>query len=71
MDNLGGASRFVPLGLVAFQLRDRTSFAIYDSGIGQTILRIGQVRANRSLAPIDQGLESAPDSGDGPEPPRP
>ena len=52
-DNLSGATQFVPLGLVSFQLRDRASFATHDAGIGEAILRIGQVRANRALGPAE------------------
>jgi parvulin-like peptidyl-prolyl isomerase len=71
-DNLSGAARFVPLGLVAFQLRDRASFDIYEAGVGQAILRIGQVRASRALSPSENPREEPPDtSGSGPEPPRP
>ncbi len=52
-DNLAGATQFVPLGIVSFQLRDRASFALVDAGIGQAILRISQVRAGRAPSPAE------------------
>ena len=52
-DNLNGATQFVPLGLVSFQLRDEASYALLDPGIGDAIVRIAQVRANRALAPSE------------------
>lgn len=55
-DNLAGARQFVPLGPVRFQLRERASFGIIDRGAGEAIVRIGQLRAQRSLS----GLESTP-----------
>jgi hypothetical protein len=56
--NLSGATQFVPLGLVGFQLRQRASPATYDAGIGQAILRIGQLRANRSPSLSEQASDS-------------
>jgi parvulin-like peptidyl-prolyl isomerase len=55
-ENLAGARPFVPLGPVRFQLRDRASFGIFDRGAGEAIVRIGQLRAQRSLS----GLEATP-----------
>ncbi|MDA0329158.1 MAG: peptidylprolyl isomerase [Gemmatimonadetes bacterium] len=63
--NLTGATQVVPLGLVSFQLRAKTSSAVMDRGVGQVILRVGQARATRNLSPIEQALDSAlavPDS---------
>ncbi len=70
LDNLTGATEFVPLGLVSFQLRDDASYAIYDAGIGEAIVRIGQLRASRAFAPTE--VPSVPDTlGPRPELPRP
>jgi hypothetical protein len=53
-DNLSGASRIIPLGLVGFQLREGVSVSIFPSGVGQALLSIGQIRAGRSPSPIQQ-----------------
>ena len=62
---LNGASDVVPLGPIAFQLRERVPTAIYDAGVGQAILGIARVRAGRGLSPLETALDSAalaPDS---------
>lgn len=56
-DNLAGASRFVPLGPVRFQLRERASPTIYDAGVGEAILRVVQLRAARSPSALEDTLE--------------
>jgi hypothetical protein len=53
-DNLSGATRIIPLGLVGFQLREGRSISIYPAGVGQALLSIGQIRAGRSPSPIEQ-----------------
>lgn len=59
VDNLTGATQVVPLGLVSFQLREGASRAVLEEGIGRVILDVAQIRATRSLSPIEQTLDSA------------
>jgi hypothetical protein len=64
-DNLSGATRIVPLGLVGFQLRQGVSNAINATGVGQALLGISQIRAGRSPSPLEQipdTTAAAPDS---------
>ena len=64
-DNLSGATRVVPLGLVGFQLREGVPVSVYPAGIGQALLSVGQIRAGRSPSPIEQvpdSIAAAPDS---------
>ena len=56
--NLSGATQFVPLGLISFQLRDRTSFGLYEAGMGQAIIRIAQIRAARGPSPLENAFDS-------------
>ncbi len=56
---VSGAKDVVPLGPIVFQLRERSNVAIYDSGVGDAILRIAQVRAGRSASPEEAGDSSA------------
>lgn len=58
-DNISGATRIVPLGLVGFQLREGVPTAINGAGVGSAILRIAQVRAARSPSPIEQSVDTA------------
>jgi hypothetical protein len=53
-DNLSGATRLVPLGLVGFQLREGVTTSIDAAGVGSALLSIGQIRAGRSPSPIEQ-----------------
>jgi hypothetical protein len=53
-DNISGATRIVPLGLVGFQLREGVPTSINSSAVGQALLSISQVRAGRSPSPIEQ-----------------
>jgi len=61
---VSGAKDVVPLGPIVFQLRERSNVAIYDSGVGDAILRIAQVRAGRSASPAEAGdtAGAAPDT---------
>jgi hypothetical protein len=66
-DNLAGATRIVPLGLVGFQLREGVPVAISSAGVGRSLLRIGEVRAARRPSPLEQsrdtlGAGAAPDT---------
>lgn len=58
-DNLSGATRIVPLGLVSFQLREGRSAAILEEGMGQVIVDVAQIRAARALSPAEQGMPSS------------
>ena len=63
--NLSGATPVVPLGLVAFQLREGVPTVLYDRGVGQALLEIGTVRARRGLSPREESgtpPPAAPDS---------
>jgi hypothetical protein len=62
--NLNGATQFVPLGLVSFQLRDRMGFAVYDRGMGQAIIRIGQLRAARSPSLLEDAFDTTSAAAD-------
>lgn len=53
-DNLSGATRVVPLGLVGFQLREGVPTSVNGAAVGRALLAIGQVRAGRSPSPIEQ-----------------
>jgi len=59
MGNLTGATQVVPLGLVGFQLREGRSSAVLSEGVGQVIVEIAQIRAARSLSPVEQTLGGA------------
>ncbi len=58
-DNLSGATRIVPLGLVSFQLREGRSAAILEEGMGEVIVDVAQIRAARALSPAEQGMPSS------------
>jgi parvulin-like peptidyl-prolyl isomerase len=56
---LTGAIDVIPLGQIAFQLRQREAVSVDEAAIGQTILRIGEIRAGRSPAPFEQSPDSS------------
>lgn len=56
---VAGGKDVIPLGPIAFQLRQGEATAISEEGIGEAILRIGQIRASRSPAPLEQARDSA------------
>lgn len=58
-DNLSGATTVVPLGIVSFQLRDGRSTQVREEGIGEAIVQVAQIRAARSLSPVEQTIDSA------------
>ena len=64
VDNLSGATQVVPLGLVGFQLRDGRSTGTFDTGLGQVVLDVAQIRAARQLSPVEDALATptVPDS---------
>lgn len=61
-DILSGAANVVPLGQLTFQLRQNKTSAVYETGMGQAVLRVARMRAARSPAPADGTI---PDSADG------
>jgi len=61
-DNLSGATRVIPLGLVGFQLREGVPISILQAGIGQSLLAVGQIRAGRSPSPIEEDTAAAPET---------
>ena len=64
LDNLSGATQIVPLGIVSFQLRAGRATAVLEEGIGTVILDVAQIRAARSLSPVEQTTDSAIASAD-------
>ncbi|NJD17809.1 MAG: hypothetical protein FIA95_00775 [Gemmatimonadetes bacterium] len=52
-DVLMGARDVVPLGQLSFQLRDNQRASVFDAGLGQVVLKVGQVRAGRGLSARD------------------
>lgn len=58
-DNIAGATRIVPLGLVGFQLRDGVPVAISGEGVGRVMLRLAEIRASRSLSPLEESVDTA------------
>ena len=56
--NLTGATQVVPLGILGFQLRERASSMVLDAGVGRVIVAVAQMRATRSLSPLEQAIDS-------------
>ncbi len=52
-DVLAGAKDVLPLGLLSFQLREDEPTSLFDSGLGEVVLRVGQIRASRGLSAAD------------------
>ena len=63
-DNLSGATRVVPLGLIGYQLREGVPIAIFESGIGQVLIDVAQVRATRPPSALEESLGATPQSPD-------
>lgn len=63
-DVLTGARDVVPLGQISFQLRERSPLAVFDAGLGEVVLKVGQARAGRSAPTADSTADStsAPDT---------
>jgi hypothetical protein len=57
-DNIAGATRIVPLGLIGFQLRESVPIVLSDAGMGRSVLRIAQVRAGRMPSPTEESLDT-------------
>jgi hypothetical protein len=55
-DNLSGATQVVPLGLVGFQLRDGRATTVAEAAVGQVIIDVAAIRANRSLSPVEEAI---------------
>ncbi len=52
-DILNGASDVVPLGQIAYQLRDGKTTSVSEAGVGQVVLEVGRARAARSPSPVE------------------
>ncbi|MEE2899302.1 MAG: peptidylprolyl isomerase [Gemmatimonadota bacterium] len=61
---LTGATEMVQLGGIQYQLQEGSPSAVYDRGVGQAILRIGQLRANRSASVLEEASGTADPAGD-------
>lgn len=64
-DVLAGARPPINLGSLGFQLQQRTSPYVSERGVGEAMLRLGQLRANRSASIMEeasQATEPVPDS---------
>ncbi len=59
VDNMNGATSVLTLGIIGFQLREGRSTAVFEAGVGQAILEVANVRANRALSPMEQTVDSA------------
>ncbi len=66
-DILSGANNVVPLGPIGYQLRSRVPTAVYEAGVGQVVVQIGQMRASRSPSPAENMPDTAaqPDTAGG------
>ena len=62
--NLSGVTQVLPLGLIAFQLREDAASTILDAGVGAALVDVGQRRANRSASPLEESLGATPASPD-------
>ena len=65
-DNIAGATRIVPLGLVSFQLREGVPITISGNGVGNAILRIAEIRASRSPSPLEERIDTTGAPGGSP-----
>ena len=61
---LTGATEMVQLGGIEYQLQEGSPSAVYDRGVGEAILRIGQLRANRSASILEEASGTADPAGD-------
>jgi parvulin-like peptidyl-prolyl isomerase len=57
-DNIAGATRIVPLGLVGFQLRVGVPVTISGNGVGRAMLRLAEIRASRSPSPLEESVDT-------------
>lgn len=62
-DNIAGATRIVPLGLVGFQLREGVPIAVSGNGVGRVILRLADIRASRSPSPLEESVDTTGAAG--------
>jgi parvulin-like peptidyl-prolyl isomerase len=59
-DLVTGADDAVPLGQLSFQLRRGTPTRVFETGVGEVVLRVGRIRASRAPSPSESG--GPPDS---------
>ena len=61
---LTGATEMVRLGGIQYQLAEGSSAAVFDRGVGEAILRIGQLRMNRSPSLLEEAADTVSLSAD-------
>ncbi len=61
---LTGATDMVRLGGIEFQLGEGSSAAIFDRGVGEAVLRVGQLRMNRSPSLLEEAVDTSSISSD-------
>ena len=61
---LTGATETIRLGAIEFQLGEGSSAAVFDRGVGEAILRITQLRMNRSPSLFEEAADISSASGD-------
>jgi peptidyl-prolyl cis-trans isomerase C len=54
-----GITEMVQLGAIGFQLRRGLNPTVFARGLGQAVLRLGQLRANRSPSLLEEAFDSA------------
>ena len=61
---LTGATEVVRLGGIEFQLGEGSSAAVFDRGVSEAIVRIAQLRMNRSPSLLEEAADTSSLSGD-------
>lgn len=56
---LTGATEMIQLGGIEFQLGEGSSAAVFDRGVGEAILRIAQLRMNRSPSLLEEAADTS------------
>jgi hypothetical protein len=56
---LTGTTEIVRLGGIEFQLAERTSAAVFDRGVGEALIRIGELRMNRSPTLLEEAADTS------------
>jgi parvulin-like peptidyl-prolyl isomerase len=56
---LAGATEIVRLGGIEYQLAEGSSVAVFSRGVGEAILRIGQLRMNRSPSLLEEAADTS------------
>ena len=56
---LTGATEMIRLGGIEFQLSEGTSAVVFDRGVGEALLRIGELRLNRSPTLLEEAADTS------------